>query len=219
MHRIRQSGVYKYGSKTCQFVWYEVPKVASTTIRKTLYKQIDDFRTVESVHCGNLKLSINEFEEIKQSGFSFAFVRNPWDRMLSNYFMFTKTDKKIAHDMWKKYKEYYQIEFHDEINSLNSFCLNYDNFFECSQTPVVVNHLLPQTEFVPDSVNFIGKFENLQNDFDIICDKIGIPHQKLPQQNKTNHKHYTEYYDDETCQIVAEKYAKDIEYFGYEFGE
>ena len=67
--------------------------------------------------------------------------------------------------------------------------------------------------------DFIGRFENLQEDFNTVCDKIEIPQHQLPHCNKTNHKHYTEYYDAELREIIANRFREDIEYFGYKFGE
>ena len=63
------------------------------------------------------------------------------------------------------------------------------------------------------------RFENLQQDFDTFCDKVNIPRQVLPHKNKSEHKHYSEYYDNATRKLVEKMYAKDLEYFGYKFGD
>jgi chondroitin 4-sulfotransferase 11 len=141
--------------------------------------------------------------------FTFCFVRNPWDRMLSLYNQLRKPirpdtweSRKTAHDLSNRYS------FTDFLKKLDH--KDFDGYAQSNFYLIGGNGNL---------LDFIGRFENLQEDFDIICDKIGIPRQELPHKNKSKHKHYTEYYDDETKQIVAEKYAKDIEYFGYKFGE
>jgi len=124
--------------------------------------------------------------------FKFSFVRNPYERCVS---------------AWK----YNIIKGHTspEKNLLQ---------FVRNLGPNVNSKYLNQYDFV-NGCDYIGRFENLQKDFNIICDTIGIPKQQLPHVNKTKHKCYTEYYDDEIRELVTEKYAKDIEYFGYEFGK
>ena len=67
------------------------------------------------------------------------------------------------------------------------------------------------------------RYENLENDTKRILSKWfnidGIVYPTAKTTQRKSKKHYTKYYDDETRQIVAEKYAKDIEHFGYEFGK
>jgi hypothetical protein len=147
-------------------------------------------------------LSEQQFSEY----FKFTFVRNPWDSRVSLY----KYLANGGHGSLTRYAN--RLTFKDWVKRYSD------------RVKVNTTHTgRTQLSYIKpiEDMDFVGKLENLQEDFNIICDKIGIPSQELPHHNKSKpkHKHYTEYYDDETRQIVAEKYAKDIEYFGYEFGE
>lgn len=64
--------------------------------------------------------------------------------------------------------------------------------------------------------NYI-RFESMREDFDYFCSDVGITKRELCHRNKSRHKHYTEYYDDETREIVAEKYAEDLQIFSYKY--
>jgi hypothetical protein len=64
----------------------------------------------------------------------------------------------------------------------------------------------------------VGKFETLQQDFDIICGCLNIKKIKLPHENKTDHAHYSEYYDKETKNKVYKMWGIDAESFKYKFG-
>jgi len=147
-------------------------------------------------------------DQVFNDYFKFSFVRNPFSKCLSEYF-------------WEKTYLNESLNFNDWVKlKLGDFINHSENNTKIMRQ----KHNLEQYKFIYDAldnclVDFVGRFENLQQDLNTICDKIGIPKQQLPHKNKSKHKHYTEYYDYETRQIVAEKYAKDIEYFNYEFGE
>ena len=154
--------------------------------------KIKNWENFDSNHYPLYKVKEVISNEKYNNYFKFSFVRNPYERCVS---------------AWK----YNIIKGHTspEKNLLQ---------FVRNLGPNVNSKYLNQYDFV-NGCDYIGRFENLQKDFNIICDTIGIPKQQLPHVNKTKHKCYTEYYDDEIRELVTEKYAKDIEYFGYEFGK
>lgn len=149
--------------------------------------------------------------EIFKNYFKFSVVRNPFSRCVSEYFWYKRMKSNVL-----SFKQWVNTKLQDLIENSTRIDNEYPK--------VLKMHNLEQFKFVYNELNesmvdYICKFENLQQDFNIVCDKIGIPRQQLPHVNKSKHKHYTEYYDDETREIVAKKYAKDIEYFRYKFGE
>ena len=138
--------------------------------------------------------------------FTFTFVRNPWERFLSEYFYIKKHNGCGCEDFDKSFPTFKHFVMNKGIN-----CCWYSHDFPQIDFVLNVNH--------GKLTNFVGRCEDMQYDFNYICGKVGLSNLKLPHRLATKHTHYSEYYDDETKQIVAEKYAKDIEYFGYEFGE
>ena len=188
-----------------KFVFIATEKTGCTSVSNSL-ENIDDTKKIignlvpkdrnnylysKHTSCSEFTNNHSDFNDY----FKFAFVRNPWDRVVSWYFFCKRTTN---------------LERNTSDISFKKFIKKMSN--------VWTGRIQFQYEFTK-KCDFIGKTENIQQDFDVICDKIGIPHQKLPHFNKTKHKHYTEYYDDETKSIVAEVFAKDIEYFNYKFGE
>lgn len=190
-------GAYKMNGLSDIFDYFNISTPVYFKDERVLSERyLDDvgYKLVIGSAC-RLKTS-KEYERVWDDYFKFAFVRNPWDRMISNWKMLMSN-----------------ISFVEFVK-----LYPYRNNLGC------IWHTLPMWTHIFDNkgnklVDFIGKFENLQEDFNTICDKIGIPQKQLPHKNATKHKHYTEYYDEETKEIVAKKYAKDIEYFGYKFGE
>jgi len=192
-----------------KFIFLHIPKCAGSTLNNAFSKYSDD-PELNTCHpkfeeyCQKYKEAPNYTKIIS--------TRNPWDRLVSAFYYLKKGGNQTRYDIQlsktlnifkNNFKEWVQNDFQKMIN-----------------LDLKVNHLKPISFYISKNhIDYLIKLENFQEDFNFVCDKIGIPRQQLPHKNKTNHKHYTEYYEDDTREIVAKKYAKDIEYFGYKFGE
>ena len=81
------------------------------------------------------------------------------------------------------------------------------------------NEVRYQKDFIYSSnnellVNFVGRYENLGTDFNLICSRIGIS-ASLPKLNVSNYKPYQDYYTEKTRDLVRQAFEPDIKTFDY----
>ena len=201
-----------------KFIFIHIPKCGGSSIQKILQDEDctmnsgwDSRKKKFKQHCTISQLR-NVYNIKIAEYFSFTFVRNPWDKVVSDHFYWQRKEspfKKILKGT--TIKDYLLCRNgYEFMNHLDNNLGRADHF--CCQHKYIID------QNKKNIVNFIGRFENLQQDFNIICDKINMPRVKLPHLNKSKHEHYSQYYDAETREIANKKYAKDIEYFGYKFG-
>ncbi len=134
--------------------------------------------------------------------FKFTFVRNTWARMYSWYTNVMKDPHMKAS---------YGITDNDyTFESFLKEKINPNNF---SQLHFITN----KKGEIP--MDFIGRFEHLQEDFNIVCDRLEIEDAILPKLLVRNYSHYTENYTEATKNLVYEQYRKEIDHFKFQFGE
>lgn len=173
-------------------IYWQNPKVIWLKTPKAAGTSI---RKVLIKRLGQPKKSLSEWEgefsdESLADYFIFSFVRNPWDRLVSIHRYFGVPIARVLSNHRKLTKS---TKFHARP------CHIFTHMGSCQ------------------FVDFVGKFETLQEDFDKVCDTIGIEYVKLPKLNRTKHSHYSEYYSDDLRCQAAQVYARDIELFGYTF--
>ena len=141
---------------------------------------------------------INEFgHRAFDSCFSFAIVRNPWDWEVSQYKYICKNKLHPHHSL---------------VSGMGDFG---EYLVWKSQGPFRL-----QQEFIDfdhrQAVSFVGRFENLDEDFRIISKRIGLD-LKLATRNTTSGRPYQEYYDRNSVELIKQMYQLDLERFQYEF--
>lgn len=168
--------------------------------------------SIKKTLMGNYELVHRNIEEYEDSSdyFKFSFVRNPYNRLYSWIY-----ESEQYNEYWKNIYPT-RVEF-------NSFVRNELYDFKT------------QYSYIKDKMNFVGRFENLQEDFDTICDMIGLKKGRLPHIMQSGHPDYYKdgypmdkifdknknydylrMYDNDVKELVYAKYEIDFLTFNYE---
>ena len=162
-----------------------------------------------------------EVPKLWNDKFTFTIVRNPWDRIVSCFFWILKNTEYVKKSSNANIElvHMFHRRFNNDFNTFLEFFKKYPgytmrkNFHFQPQT----NWLIDQTTGKKLDINFIGRFENLENDVKKICKEIDFPFTEMPHKNKSSRGNYKEYYNHKTKKIVEDIYRQEIQLLGYKF--
>jgi hypothetical protein len=125
--------------------------------------------------------------------FRFTIVRNPWHQIASLYARLHATDPGFTgfRSWLRRFGLQRGTVPHPSLHDEDGRCL----------------------------VDFVGRFERLQDDFDAACSLAGIPRRVLPRTNAAAGPPLSAIYDAASVQLVERLYAADIERFAYTFDD
>tara|TARA_R110002020_G_scaffold50211_1_gene142102 strand:- start:1210 stop:1746 length:537 start_codon:yes stop_codon:yes gene_type:complete len=167
-------------------IFIHIPKNAGTSIEE--YFSNESVRIQPEKHADIYEIK-KKFKNSYNNYKKFTIIRNPYDKMVSWYFY-----------LKRNLGDYNVVEFNDWIKEPSRFWHANDP----------ISFLKPQHEWINNTVEII-KFENLNKELNKFFNK----QINLPITNKSNHKHYLEYYNTESLDIIYNRYKKDFKKFNY----
>lgn len=190
-------------SNKYQFIFVHAPRTGGSSFERAVGQDITlDSRTN---NLGNTDFyeKHKSFEYYHQTYpnefinfFKFTIVRNPFDRLVSQW-------------LWRTtvIKDYQGTNLKDFITSRKK------------KSALSEKYKLSGFS-VHDSIarfNYIGRFEDLHNTYKYLFNKLNIQQNEVIHSNQTVHTNYRDYYCDETIQLVNTIYGDDLQLFNYKF--
>jgi hypothetical protein len=227
-------------SHSHKFIFIKSEKTAGTSLEAALSEHcsgndivvpINDFRHNRNEKGEFIHQSMNADEEYRRIGqhvdaetirrkvsadvwndyFKFTIIRNPWDRTVSDFYWKRRQDPAIKPR--KRFYHHLGVPFNElvQIRKLFAEFIRSDDLENNDRFYILDDRLC---------VDLVIRYENLSEDVREVCNTIGLPSIDLPNLKtgfRQKRYHYSEYFDEESKAIVAEKHKNDIRLFGYEF--